>query len=142
MVPTIGKMVPEHDRNKNHIMLFSSKKEHILLGGKKQTVLECKFMVKQTSPNKLNSIVSKSAISDRVVFFEAFGCFLHFREQISVYPKWKHHVLICMFVVNKRQFSSFIYTTEGSLLRQILYVDVCRVQASKNSINLLFSVSN
>jgi hypothetical protein len=99
-------------------------------------------MVKQTSPIKLNSIVSKPAISDRVVFFEAFGCFLHFREQISVYPKWKHHVLICMFVVNKRQFSSFIYTTEGSLLRQILYVDVCRVQASKNSINLLFSVSN
>jgi hypothetical protein len=28
-------MVPEQDRNKNHIMLFSSKKEHILLGGKK-----------------------------------------------------------------------------------------------------------
>jgi hypothetical protein len=95
-------MVPEQDRNKNHIMSFSSKKEHILLGGKKQTVLECKFMVKQTSLNKLNSIVSKPAISDRVVFFEAFGCFLHFREQISVYPKWKHHVLICMFVGNKR----------------------------------------
>jgi hypothetical protein len=55
-------MVPEQDRNKNHIMLFSRKKEHILLGGKKQTVLECKFMVKQTSPNKLNSIVSKPAI--------------------------------------------------------------------------------
>jgi hypothetical protein len=54
-------MVPEQDHNNNHIMLFSSKKEHILLGGKKQTVLECKFMVKQTSPNKLNSIVSKPA---------------------------------------------------------------------------------
>jgi hypothetical protein len=36
----IGKMVLEQDRNKNHIMLFSSKKEHILLGGKKQTILE------------------------------------------------------------------------------------------------------
>jgi hypothetical protein len=44
-------MVPEQDRNKNHIMLFSSKKEHILLSGKKQTVLECKFVVKQTSPH-------------------------------------------------------------------------------------------
>jgi hypothetical protein len=56
-------MVLEQDRNKNHIMLFSSKKEHILLGGKKQTILEWKFIFKQNYMNKLNSIVSKPAIS-------------------------------------------------------------------------------